>query len=264
MEAVLKPVLLACALALIGAGTANAAEPFKLFGYDISASFTAGVAPSYPGSKHYAFFPSGNVATTTPNAFDAFSAPDDNASFALYHSQIVALGVTGSLIHDRGNRNELEGMRNIGWAVQSGAFVNVWPTDWLRLRVEAMKGLVSESGLIVNTAADAVRREGRLTLSGGPRFAWADDRYNGTYFGVTPAEALASPFIAAPYAAKAGPVSAGVAVAAEYKLYTRWRLVFSGRYRRMLSGDAGSPLVKQLGSADQFLAGAGVRFMLTQ
>ena len=257
----MKPVLLACALALAGANAANAAG-LQLFGYDISGSFTAGVSPTYPGSKHYGFFPSGNVATTTPGAFASFSAPDDNASFALYHNPNIALGVTGSILHNRGNRDELEGMRNIGWGVQSGGFLNVWPTDWLRLRAEVMKGLVAENGVIVNTGADFVRYEGRLTLSGGPRFTWADGRYNNTYFGVTPAEAAASPFIDQPYVAKAGPQSAGVEAAAEYEVYRQWRIIFSGRYKRILDGAADSPLVKQLGSADQFTFGAGVRFLM--
>jgi outer membrane protein len=260
---VLKLTLLAGALALslCGADAAQAAS-LKLFGYDISASFTAGMGPTFPGSKHYGFFPSGNVATTTPGAFDAFFAPDDNASFALYHNARVALGVTGSLIHDRGNSHELQGMRNIGWAVQSGGFLNVWPTDWLRLHAEVMKGLVSEHGLVLNTGADLVHRADRLTLSGGPRFSWADDSYNGTYFGVTPAEAAASPFIDAPYTAKAGPLSAGVAVAAEYKLYPQWKVVLTARYRRLLSQDAASPIVGQIGTPNQVTVGAGFRWLM--
>ncbi|HEX4198545.1 MAG TPA: MipA/OmpV family protein, partial [Caulobacteraceae bacterium] len=74
----------------------------------------------------------------------------------------------------------------------------------------------------------------------------------------------ASPYIVNPFHARAGSHYAGVEAMAEYKWMPRWRLTFNAGYNRMLGDDANSPLTRQLGSANQFNVGAGVRFMLQQ
>jgi outer membrane scaffolding protein for murein synthesis (MipA/OmpV family) len=260
---VLKSILTACvaaAAAVCAAGTASA-EPMTFFGYNLSASIQAAAAPSWQGSRKYSIFPSGNVALDHPWEFDDFYAPDDSASFALINTRIVQIGVAAAIIDSRGNSNELQGMRNIGWAGEGGGFVNIWPTPWLRVRVEALKGVVAEDGLLVNTGANFVTHPGKFTLSAGPRFSWADDRYMGTYFGVTNGEALASPRFN-PYHAGSGPLSAGVEAALEYKLRPRWRLTLNGNYDRLLDTAADSPIVRQVGVANQLSVAGGLRFML--
>ena len=169
--------------------------------------------------------------------------------------------MAAAIIENRGNSHELEGMRNIGWAGEGGGIVNVWPVPWLRLRVEALKGLFAEDGLLVNTSADAVAHEGPWMFSIGPRFSWADSHYNGTYFGVTPGEALASRRFA-PYQANAGPLFAGLEAATEVKVTSRWRLTLNGTYHRLLDDPAASPLVRKVGTPDQFAIASGVRFLL--
>ena len=249
-------------LVLAGAASAARAEPVTFFGYILNASIRAEAAPTYEGGKRYAVFPSGNLAISKPWDFDAFSPPDDAASFALLNTKRFQFGAALSVQENRDNNRELQGMRSIGWAIQGGGFMNVWPTSHVRLHVEALKGLTSESGLLVNTGLDLVYHPTKWNLSIGPRFSWGDDRYNGTYFGVTPAEALASPAIVNPFHARAGAHNAGLQFMAEYKWKPRWRLTLDGAYSRVLGDDARSPLVAQLGTPDQFSAGAGLRFML--
>jgi outer membrane protein len=249
-------------LVLLGAAGAAKADPVTIFGYNLNSSVGVAFAPTYEGGKKYTAFPTGTLAITRPWEFDSFGAPDDAASLAIVNTRRFSFGAALSLRENRGNDDELVGMRNIGWALQAGGFMNVWPTNWLRLHAEALKGVTAESGLLVNTGADFVRQTPKWTMSIGPRFSWADSRFNGTYFGVTPGEALASPFIANPYTAKAGPHFAGVQASAEYRWLKRWRLTAQGGYNRLLSDDAKSPLVSQLGSVDQFNVGVGVRFML--
>jgi outer membrane scaffolding protein for murein synthesis (MipA/OmpV family) len=257
----LKALLIACAgCAAFSAGAASA-QTLTIFGYHLSASIQASSAPSWQGSRQYTIFPSGNLALTKPWQFDDFAAPDDSASLALVNTRIVQFGLAAAVIDDRGNSGTLQGMRNLGWAGEGGGFVNIWPTPWMRVRVEALKGLVSEDGLLINTGADFVTHPGRFTLSAGPRFSWADDHYMGTYFGVTPGEALASPRFNA-YHAGAGPLSAGVEAGLEYKLRPRWRLTLNGNYDRLVGNAASSPIVRQGGTPDQASIAAGLRFML--
>jgi outer membrane protein len=252
-----------CGLLAVGWAGGALAEPITVFGYDLNASLRAEAAPSYEGGKHMSVFPGGSLAVTRPWEFDAYGAADDAASFGLLNTKNLSFGIAASLRENRGNRDELEGMRNIGWSLQGGGFVNIWPTDWMRIHVEALKGLTAQSGLLVNSGMDFVARPAKWTLSAGPRYSWGDSKFNNTYFGVTPAEALASPRIASPYIARAGSHFAGVAAQAEYRWRPRWRLTADVAYHHLLGDDAGSPLVWQLGSADQFSAAAGVRFMLS-
>lgn len=256
----MKTVLFAAAAVLLSAAPALA-EPASLFGYTLRITLQATAAPHYQGSQQLAFFPSGNVSVTHPWQFDDFAAPDDAASLAVYNGERASFGIAAAIISARGNGHGLEGMRNIGYAGEGGGFVNFWPAPWLRLRLEALKGVVSESGLLINAGADFVTNTGPWMLTAGPRFRLADDTYAGTYFGVTPGEALANRRFA-PFHAQAGLVSAGLAAGTEYKLSPRWRLTLNGTYRRLLGDAAASPLVRQGGTPNQFSISSGVRVLI--
>jgi outer membrane scaffolding protein for murein synthesis (MipA/OmpV family) len=238
------------------------AEPVTMFGYILNASINAEVAPSYEGGKHYAAFPGGSVAATKPWEFDAFVAPDDAAAFTLINLQRFEFGAAASVRENRGNDDELQGMRNIGWSLQGGGYMNVWPTRYLRIHVEGLKGVTAQTGLVVNTGMDLVAHPTMWNLSAGPRYSWGDRRFNGTYFGVTDGEAAASPYIAHAFNPGAGSHYAGVEAMAEYKWRPNWRLTLNVGYNRMLAGDAASPLVRQIGTVDQYSVGAGLRFAL--
>jgi outer membrane protein len=257
----LKSALLAAVGSVVVAGAARA-EPVTFFGYILNASIRAEAAPTYEGGKRYTVFPSGNLAISKPWDFDAFSPPDDAASFALLNTRRFQFGAAISVREARQNNDELTGMRSIGWAIQGGGFMNVWPTRYMRVHVEGLKGVTSESGIVVNSGIDFVAHPEKWNLSIGPRYSWGDDHYNGTYFGVTPAEALASPYIVNPFHARAGPHKAGVQFMAEYKWQPRWRITLDAAYSRLLGDPARSPIVSQLGTPDQFSVGTGLRFML--
>ena len=249
-------------LSMAGAAQAQQIQSVNFFGYNLNASIRAQIAPTYEGGRKYTVFPGGSLAVTKPWEFDAFAAPDDAASIAIINTRRFSFGAAASLRENRGNDGELAGLRNIGWALEGGGFMNVWPTSWMRVHVEGLRGLTSQDGIEVNTGIDLVSHPRYWNLSIGPRFSWADDKFNGTYFGVTAAEAAASPYLLRAYEAKAGPKFGGVEASAEYKFRPRWRLTFDASYHRMLSQDANSPLVRQLGDPNQYAASVGLRFML--
>lgn len=246
---------------LAGGAHAQEQQTGAIFGRSFNIALRGWVTPTYEGGKHFGLFPGGSLAVTRPSDFDSFAAPDDAASFALLDTHHVSAGIAAAVRENRYNNNELTGMRSIGWSIQGGGYLNVWPTPWLRLHVEGLKGLTSQYGVLINTSADVVKQTGRWRLAGGPRFSWGDAKWNNRYFGVTAAEALASPYIANPYTAKAGAHFAGAEASAEYKLKSHWRVTFDVRYHHLLGDDANSPLVKQLGKADQFQASTGFRVM---
>ncbi len=243
-----------------GAHAQDKVQQGALFGRSFNIALRGWVTPTYEGGKHFGLYPGGSLAVTRPSDFDSFAAPDDAASFALLDNRHVSAGIAAAVRETRYNNDELTGMRSIGWSIQGGGYLNYWPSRWLRLHVEGLKGLTSQYGLLVNTSADVMHQFGRWRLAGGPRYSWGDEKWNNRYFGVTAAEALASPYIANPYTAKAGSHFAGLEASAEYKL-KQWRLTFDIRYHHLLGDDANSPLVKQLGTADQFQASTGFRVL---
>ena len=235
-----------------------------VFGYNVNASLRARLGPSYEGSDRYTIGPAGGLSLSKPGAPILFSAPDDSASLTLAGDDKVTFGLAGRLRPSRGDKDELTGMRKIGWGVEAGVFGNLWLADWLRTRLEVRSGIGAHSGVLADLGADAVYRHDRWIVSAGPRFSYADTRFTRTYFGVTPAEALASPAIAAAYSPRGGPRYAGLVASADYRWSDRWRLTADAGYRRVLGDAADSPLVRDLGSADQFDLSLGVRYAIGQ
>ncbi len=233
---------------------------FTLFGYNVNASLRARVQPTYEGSDDYKIGPAGSISLSRPGAARVFSAPDDGISFSLAGNEVIDAGVTGSFVGGRNSKDDLRGMDKIDYAVEAGGFVNVWVAPWLRTRLAVRRGFGGHEGWVADLGADAVVREGRWIAAAGPRFSYADDEFTRTYFGVTPREALASPLIAAAYTPGGGARYAGVQASADYQWSPRWRLTMDASYRRLLGDAADSPLVRQLGSEDQFGASAGFRY----
>jgi outer membrane protein len=248
------------ALSIFAAGAAHAQQG-TVFGYKLNIALRGWIAPTYDGSKRVGPAPGGSLAVSKPSEFDNFAAPDDAASFSIFARPGLSIGAAASVREYRGNRKELEGMRSIGWSIHGGGYVNYWPTPWLRTHVEVLKGITSQNGIQINTSADAVSLTDTWRLAAGPRFGWGDAKFNNTYFGVTAAEAAASPLIANPYTARAGAHYLGFEGSAEYKWRPGIRITFDARYHRLLGDDANSPLVRQLGAANNFSVSTGVRVM---
>ena len=247
---------------LCGANAAAAQEAggFTVFGFNVNASVKAQAEPTYEGSDDYKVGPSGSISFTRPGAEHVFSAPDDGISITLAGSGVLTAGLNGRLVGRRDNDDDLRGLRKVDWAGEAGVFVNFWPADWLRTRVAVRKAFGGHDGVVADLGADMVGRSGPWEISVGPRLSYADEEFIRTYFGVTPAEALASPFIKAAYSPSGGARYAGVQAAANYQLTSRWLVTVDASYQRVLGDAADSPIVRQLGSENQYRASAGVRY----
>lgn len=80
----------------------------------------------------------------------------------------------------------------------------------------------------------------------GAGLTWADKRYTQTYFGVTPAQALASGFRA--YSPKGGVRKFDVSVGAEYAFVKDWKLQGTLAVSQLTGNAADSPLVARKSS----------------
>ena len=149
----------------------------------------------------------------------------------------------------------------VKFSFEPGGFVSFDLTDSFRLRGELRKGVTGHKGWIGLAGADFVVREGDEWLFAiGPRLTWSDDRYHDAWFGVAPADALASGLPA--YDPGGGIQSFGATASLEAQLGPRWGIATYAKYDRLTGDAADSPLVRRLGSRDQFSGGLALTYLL--
>ena len=121
--------------------------------------------------------------------------------------------------------------------------------------------MTGHKGWIGMAGADFVMREGDDWLfSIGPRLTWSDDRYQEAWFGVTPDAALTSGLPA--YDPGGGVQAYGAAASFLTQLGPRWGIYTYAKYDRLTGDAADSPIVRQLGSRDQFSGGIALTYIL--
>ena len=247
---------------------AKAQDPWGLgditvFGWAVH-NLRVGVAlsPDYMGSDDYDLKLSGGLSAALHGKEPPFGAPDDGVSLGLFGGEDWSLGVAGRFRSSRDDDNDLQGFEKIDWTVEAGAFANYWPNDQLRLRGEIRHGFGGHSAWVANLGADAIWRERALVLSVGPRLSWGESKFARTYFSVDPDEAARSPFDIAPFTPDDAVWAAGVLASLEYRVSRHWGVTATAGYKRMLGDATDSPIVADLGSADQFSTSLGVRYIL--
>ncbi|MFO1148584.1 MAG: MipA/OmpV family protein [Alsobacter sp.] len=217
------------------------------------------VSPVFPGAKTYGFIAFPSLSLRRTDSADKWQAPDDGISIALWGDSQWALGITGRYQPGRyysQDRAGLYGVTDAKWAVEPGIFGEYWAVpETIRLRAEVRYGINGYNGFVGTLAADYVKRVGRFTLSVGPRVQISGSEYMDTYFGVTQQDAAFNGKLTA-YAPDPGIKSVGVAAAATYKWNDQWSTTVRGGYDRLVGSAADSPIVKQLGSPNQFSVGA--------
>ena len=224
---------------------------------DFTLGFGAKVAPAYIGSSHMGVGASGSFALNhIAMGGLAFGSNDPNA-------QKLGFGLRGAfnLVGARkaADHAELTGTNDIGTAVEIGFGLGYEARDW-RAFADLRYGAIGHHSTVMEVGSDwkALSNE-RFHLSVGPRLIYGSGRYNATYFGITPAEAVASGGALAAFAPTAGLVAAGVEVSGSYRLNDLWAVKGTLRYDRLRGGAAQSPIVAA-GSRDQ----ASLKVQLTR
>lgn len=244
-----------------GPPPAVAAAPAAQDLWIVTLTGTIQAGPRYPGSDRFSLSGYPSLSYRRAGEPARFSAPDDGLSIALVDTGWFRAGPVARF---QGGRYrdadpDLFGLRKVRWAVEPGAFVEFWPTQWVRARFEIRHGVHGHDGFVANAGIDVVHPIGPLTLSVGPRLALGDDAFTGTYFGVTPFEAALNPFVH-PYRARGGLTSVGLLGAATYVWSPQWATTLYAGYDRLV-GDAGdSPITRRIGSPNQFTVGARLSY----
>jgi outer membrane scaffolding protein for murein synthesis (MipA/OmpV family) len=218
-------------------------------------------APSYPGASSTSVLGFPSLSFRRAGTPVSFSAPDDNIGFALYDIGWLKAGPAARFVGARNRKDhpQLVGLRNVDWTLEAGGFLELWPIEKIRTRLDVRYGFHGHRGVVADFGADWVERFAQWTVSGGPRLRLASSKYMNAYFSATPAEAAINGRIT-PFNAGGSFVSAGLATAVSYDWSSQWRTTVHGKWDR-LGGDAGqSPIVSQLGSRNQFTVGATLAY----
>lgn len=219
------------------------------------------IYPSYPGADDYDFGPFIEFSRKNAGETFEFEAPDESFDFTLLRMDGLSLGPAVNWEGKRDADDAGANLPKIGFTIEPGIFVAFQPTEGFRLRTEARKGLGGHKGWIAMTSADVVLRDGDEWLfSIGPRVTWSDNRYHDAWWGVTPADALASGLPA--YDPGGGIHAYGAAASFLTQLGPHWGIATYAKYDRLTGDAADSPVVRQLGSRDQFSGGVALTYIL--
>lgn len=217
------------------------------------------LVPSFPGADEQSVRPLFDVARTRGDKPYAFEAPDESFGFSLLRSGNFAAGPAVGIQGSRDAKDVGAAVPKVGFTLEAGGFAQYAFSEDFRARLELRKGFGGHKGLISNLGVDFISREGnKWLLSIGPRLTLADNRYQDAYFSVAPQDAIPSGLPA--YDADGGVQSAGAAVGYIQQFSPRWGLYSYAKYDRLLGDAVNSPIVRQLGSRDQFSGGLAITY----
>src|SRR5207237_10172456 len=126
---------------------------------------------------------------------EQFRSPRDGASIALRDFGGLRAGPAAKFRAARNANDfaELNGLGNVNAAVEIGGFVEYFPVDWLRTRLEARQGFGGHNGVVADFSADVIVPVfQQLTLSAGPRFTYESTGATAPYFGINAVQAMAT------------------------------------------------------------------------
>jgi outer membrane protein len=198
-----------------------------------------------------------------------YSGPRDSLGFNVIDLGQIKLGPAFQLVWHRraSSYRELNGLGDVGYALQAGGFADFWPVPWLRLRAEARQGFGGETGATGNIFLDAVVPVDQWRFSAGPRLTLQTAAATSPYFSITPVQSANSTVAGLPalpvYHAGGGVFSYGAGTEAEYFFNPQWSAHTFVEYERLTGDVANSPLVTQRGSPNQFTFGVGATYSFT-
>ncbi|PZQ17286.1 MAG: MipA/OmpV family protein [Ancylobacter novellus] len=231
-------------------------------GWVVTLKATGIVSPLFEGTSKYGLSGYPGLSIRRPGQPWKFGAPDDGFGFAVIDTPWLQFGPVARIRSERDSSDvkKFYGMKDIDWAVEPGAFVEIYPVDVLRIRGELRHGIGGHDGFVGNVSADYIQKFGAFTVSLGPRMELGDGDFMNEYFGVTRAEAAASKQNISAYKAKGGVKSVGASAAVTYDWNETWSTTAFGSYNRLVGEAADSPVAKDLGTKNSFTAGVGVAY----
>jgi outer membrane protein len=217
--------------------------------------------PDFEGARRSMLSPVPIFSISRAGSVEQFHSPRDSASIALIDFGDLRAGPAAKFVPARSaaSFSELNGLGDVNAAVEVGGFVEYFPVDWFRARVEARQGFGGHTGVVADFSGDfIVPLLQRLTISAGPRFTWESTNATAPYFGINAVQAMASGLPV--FNANGGPHSVGAGAQISYRFNPQWEIHSYVEYERLLGDAAKSPLVALRGSPNQTTVGVGASY----
>lgn len=226
----------------------------------VSPGVGAQLLPAYPGASEYSVAPLFGGHVRREGEPIPFRGPDDGFGFSLTGRDGPI--EFGPMIQFQGERSEEDvtpGLEEVDFTFEPGLFLNIKISPNFRLRAEGRRGFGGHEGWLGDIGADfAIRGGPESIFTIGPRLRLADSEYMRTYFGVTPAAATATGLAA--YDPDGGVRAIGVMSSLTHQLGRNWGVYAYAGYDRLVGDAADSPIVRVLGSRDQFMGGIALYY----
>lgn len=215
--------------------------------------------PRFTGSSKYIMSAQPLISFGRTGVAERFASRNDNISFALMDMQDFRLGVTGEFLSARGG-SQADGLKDIPWGGEIGAFMEFYPTDWFRLRTELRHGIRAHEGIVGEVAGDAFYDvTPQIRVSGGPRVSFASKKYFDTYYGINAEESVASGLSV--YDPDGGGFSsAGLGGAITWLTTDKITTTLYAEYEKLQGKAARSSLVTERGSRNQLTVGVSATY----
>jgi len=217
------------------------------------------VLPRYPGADEMVIAPFWDISTARGGKEFQYESADESAGLALVRTRGFAIGPAFNFEGSRRREETDLPVDEVGASIEAGGFAELWLGSAVRARAELRKGITGHKALVGNVSLDYVARDrDNWLFSVGPRISLSDKKYQQAYFGVNSAASARTGLT--PYAPGGGVHAVGAAASALYQLSDRWGIQGYAKYDRLVSDAADSPIVRTIGSRNQFSAGAALNF----
>ncbi len=191
--------------------------------------------------------------------------PRDGFDFSLYETDTFRAGLVGDGRWERDVNSIRRGFRRVSsvdLSIETGVFAEMWPSDYLRTRLEIREAVLGANGLVADASADfVVRPLPQLTWTAGPRLSVADSGFMRSNYAVSPQQALASGLT--PYVPSAGVRSYGAGSMLKHKLTDNVSTMAFWEYQRLADPAYASPLIWKRGTPNQTTIGLGLSYAFT-
>lgn len=255
----MKLLLPACAVAMLAASPARAQDSDD---YRVRIGLGAQLQPEFIGADGTEVAPLWDVDIARGSNPFRFEAPDDGLAIPLVSGEGFSAGPAANFESSRKNSDVGAPVGKVKATFEAGAFAQYEMGDSFRLRGELLKGIGGHKGLVGALGGDYLVRDGdRYVFSVGPRLLFSDGRYQRAYFGVD-AEAAAAASLPL-YRPDGGLHAVAVTSGLSYQFSPVFGMFGFGRYERLVSDAAKSPIIREFGSRNQLSGGLGLSYTFT-
>ncbi len=217
--------------------------------------------PSFPGARKLSLAPLPFIRARRPGTPLPVRTPDQSPGFRLFgEREGISIGPVLNFQTKRNERDVGAPVGNVGFTVEPGLFFQAFLRRDLRVRIEARHGIGGHDAFVGDAMADYVLRpsNNRFVATIGPRLRVGDARYERAYFGVTPRRAVATGLPV--FSPGAGIYSVGAGAGILYQITPAWGAYGYAGYDRLTGDAADSPIVRRLGSRNQYSVGLAATY----